>query len=209
MYNSKLNIYSALDVARMCGVVNQTVINWIKSGQLKAIVTPGGQYRITPDDLFVFLRKRGMPIPSALQHIELQTNTASVLIIDDDVVLNNTMSAFFNKNLQGFSIHQAFDGFEAGVIISKIRPKYLILDLNLPGVDGFEICRKIKYDSAFGLPYIVVITAFDDEKTKRKIMKLGADSFYTKPVEFQVILDEIQQNINVSPVHFLGVGDTN
>ena len=45
---------SALEVANICGVVNQTAINWIKSGHLKAFITPGGQYRVYTDDLISF-----------------------------------------------------------------------------------------------------------------------------------------------------------
>ena len=59
-------IYSALEVANICGVVNQTAINWINSGYLKAFKTPGGQYRVYPDDLANFMRERNMHIPMKL-----------------------------------------------------------------------------------------------------------------------------------------------
>ncbi|MBP5251612.1 MAG: helix-turn-helix domain-containing protein, partial [Treponema sp.] len=45
------HVYSALEVAKICGVVNQTAINWIKNGYLKAFKTPGGQFRVYPEDL--------------------------------------------------------------------------------------------------------------------------------------------------------------
>ena len=50
----KVRIFSALEVADICGVVNQTAINWIKNGFLKAFMTPGGQYRVYAEDLFTF-----------------------------------------------------------------------------------------------------------------------------------------------------------
>ena len=59
-YGRKVKIFSALEVANICGVVNQTAINWVKNGYLKAFVTPGGQYRIYAKDLAAFLDKRGM-----------------------------------------------------------------------------------------------------------------------------------------------------
>ena len=52
--NEKPQIYSALEVANICGVVNQTAINWIKANYLKAFKTPGGQYRVYPEDLVNF-----------------------------------------------------------------------------------------------------------------------------------------------------------
>ena len=56
-------VYSALEVAKICGVVNQTAINWIKAGYLKAFCTPGGQYRVYPEDLADFMTKRNMKLP--------------------------------------------------------------------------------------------------------------------------------------------------
>ena len=59
-------IYSALEVANICGVVNQTAINWINNGYLTAFKTPGGQYRVYPDDLVNFMSSRNMHIPMKL-----------------------------------------------------------------------------------------------------------------------------------------------
>ncbi len=56
--DKKVNIFSALEVANICGVVNQTAINWIRNGHLKAFTTPGGQYRIYAEDLVDFLNAR-------------------------------------------------------------------------------------------------------------------------------------------------------
>ena len=53
-------VYSALEVANICGVVNQTAINWIRSNYLKAFKTPGGQFRVYPDDLADFMVSRNM-----------------------------------------------------------------------------------------------------------------------------------------------------
>lgn len=57
-HDKRVRIYSALEVANLCGVVNQTAINWIKSGHLKAFTTPGGQFRIYAEDLIAFLEER-------------------------------------------------------------------------------------------------------------------------------------------------------
>ena len=62
----KTIIYSALEVANICGVVNQTAINWIRNGYLTAFNTPGGQYRVYLDDLIDFMKERNMRIPDDL-----------------------------------------------------------------------------------------------------------------------------------------------
>ena len=66
----KVRIFSALEVANICGVVNQTAINWIKSNYLKAFMTPGGQYRVYSEDLYQFLKSRGMRVPEELEQLQ-------------------------------------------------------------------------------------------------------------------------------------------
>ena len=56
-------VYSAMEVAKICGVVNQTAINWIRNNYLKASTTPGGQFRVYPDDLVEFMEKNDMQVP--------------------------------------------------------------------------------------------------------------------------------------------------
>ena len=98
-FKKKMRIYSALEVANICGVVNQTAINWIRNNHLKAFVTPGGQYRVYHDDLVTFMKDRGMRIPRALFG-----DDKSLIIVDDDELFNNSLLSFFEKELteQGF-----------------------------------------------------------------------------------------------------------
>jgi len=63
MKKKKIRLYSALEVANICGVANMTMINWIKKGYITAMTTPGGQYRLYPDVVKHFLETRGMKVP--------------------------------------------------------------------------------------------------------------------------------------------------
>lgn len=182
-------IYSALEVANMCGVVNQTAINWIRSGYLKAFNTPGGQYRVYKDDLLDFIAKRGMRVPEALlDSPETDANWKSLIIIDDDIGLNNALNSFISKNIPGLTIYQSFDGFDAGAQLVEKKPGFILLDLALPGVNGQEICNRIKTDPAFGKPYVLVITALEDETLESTVLALGADKFFRKPLVMQEIV---------------------
>ncbi len=62
-------VFSAMEAAKICGVVNQTAINWIRKGSLKASTTPGGQYRIYPEDLIDFMQQNNMNVPQKLLEI--------------------------------------------------------------------------------------------------------------------------------------------
>jgi len=195
--NDKPEVFSALEVANICGVVNQTAINWIKGGHLKAFTTPGGQYRVYPDNLAEFMKSRNMRIPEELA-VKCSASVLakkSVLIVDDDRGLNTVIAKFLQKKYSGasFEIFQAFDGFEAGVLMNEHHPGILILDLDLPGVDGFSLCKRIKEDTSFGKPLIVVVTALEDSDVENRVRELGVKHFFKKPLNLLEIAEAIGQ----------------
>ncbi len=188
----KVRIFSALEVANICGVVNQTAINWIKNKHLKAFTTPGGQYRIYAEDLLAFLDGRGMRIPEELLELQRQQENSKVLIVDDDQELNNMIKQFIERKLPDWSVQQAFDGFEAGVVLSQEKPDAVILDIDLPGVNGHELCKKITSDESLGNPVVVAVSGLDDDAESEKIISEGADAFFPKPVDFDRLIDTLQ-----------------
>ncbi|WP_428771281.1 response regulator [Treponema sp. HNW] len=186
----KTVIYSALEVANICGVVNQTAINWIRNGYLSAFTTPGGQYRVYLDDLIDFMKKRKMRIPEdLLAKASREKRNLRFLIVDDDKGLNTVLSKFLQREFKNSEIYQAFDGFEAGAFLVDKKPACVILDLDLPGVDGFKLCKKIRTSAEFGNPLIFVVTALNEEGIEEKCKALGADEFYYKPLNLNDIAE--------------------
>lgn len=188
--SKRVRIYSALEVANLCGVVNQTAINWIRNGYLKAFTTPGGQYRVYAEDLLAFLDERGMRVPPGLSAAEdvLGPDWDALLIVDDDRALNELTKKYFDKSDLSLNIHQAFDGFEAGTVVADKRPGYIVLDIDLPGVDGYSICRRVKTEPSFGKPFIVAVTGLEPGQAKEKALAAGADAFMPKPLDFDALV---------------------
>ena len=179
-------VYSALEVANYCGVVNQTAINWIKNGHLKAYKTPGGQFRVYPDDLAEFMTERKMRVPDDVL-VQCTKNSQEnrkikILFVDDDESFNNVSVSILRKSMPDAEIYQAFDGFEAGSMTVKKQPDCLILDLSLPGIDGIKICHTVKTSDAFGNPEIIVVTAMEDPELEQTCRDLGVKHFFHKPV---------------------------
>ncbi|HET7838669.1 MAG TPA: response regulator [Rectinemataceae bacterium] len=186
--SKKVRIFSALEVANLCGVVNQTAINWIRNGYLKAFTTPGGQYRIYAEDLMQFLDSRGMRIPVELEErFKEDVDWSAVLVVDDDAELNDLLKRWFERRLGPYTVHQAFDGFEAGRLLSEKRPGFVVLDIDLPGVNGHALCRRIKEDPVFGKPFIIAMTGLDRPEEGQTILAEGADAFFSKPLDFEAI----------------------
>jgi len=179
----KTIIYSALEVANICGVVNQTAINWIRNGYLTAFNTPGGQYRVYLDDLIDFMKERNMRIPDDLLNAAgRKALSASFLIVDDDKGLNTVLAKFLQREFKDTAVYQAFDGFEAGTLLANKKPSFIILDLSLPGVDGFKLCKKIRESADYGNPFIFVVTALNEDGLEAKVKELGANEFSRKPL---------------------------
>jgi excisionase family DNA binding protein len=196
----KVRIFSALEVANICGVVNQTAINWIRSGHLKAFTTPGGQYRVYAEDLSVFLEKRGMRVPDeVVKVIKNDVDWETLIIVDDDQELNDILKRWFEKKLSNYTIIQAFDGFEAGKQLSTARPGFILLDIGLPGIDGYELCKRIKEDPNFGRPFVIIITGIEIPEHKKAALHEWADAFLVKPLNFNQltsIIKDLEQSIN-------------
>jgi len=191
----KNRIFSALEVANICGVVNQTAINWIKSKYLKAFTTPGGQYRVYADDLVQFLQGRNMRIPDELDQIlKSQEGTLNILVIDDDREFNDLLCRKLRRKWPHALVHQAYDGFEAGTMAIKVKPSVVVLDLNLPGVDGVTICRNIKSDPSFNNPQVIVVSGADED-IRDLVLQEGISDYFSKPLEIDDLMEVIENHI--------------
>lgn len=188
-------VFSALEVANICGVVNQTAINWIRSEHLKAFKTPGGQFRVYLDDLIDFMEKRNMRVPQHLKELyeEGSSEQASVLIVDDDKGLNSVIAKFLEKSHEKLVVYQAFDGFEAGAQFVDKKPRCVLLDLDLPGVNGFELCKKIKNSEDYGKPLVCIITALEDESLEKELKEMGAVDFFSKPLDLVKLAERVKK----------------
>lgn len=106
---------------------------------------------------------------------------STILIVDDDPSARETLVAM----LEGSS-HQlelAKDGYQALKVLEKIRVDLILLDVMMPGMDGFEVCRRIRSTPKVAEVPIVILTALDDRASLLQGIESGADDFLTKPVE--------------------------
>ena len=182
----KVKIFSALEVANICGVVNQTAINWIKNGYLKAFTTPGGQYRIYAKDLAAFLDNRGMgDSGEALQVLLEKADWKALLIASSDQELSNRLRDELFGLLPDFSVFQAFDGFELGLRLTGEKPGFILLDWDLPGISHNKLLQLLKGDPGFGKPFVF---AMGDEIETGDIV----DRVFTKALNSEVLVEAIK-----------------
>ncbi|MCH7843015.1 MAG: response regulator transcription factor [Chloroflexi bacterium] len=110
-----------------------------------------------------------------------------VLVIDDDPELSEQVSDYLV--LQGLEVSRAVDGDEALTMVAVRRYDLVLLDVIMPGIDGFAVCRKIRETSQ--VP-IIMATAIGDESAKIQMLQAGADDYVVKPYS----LPELHARIN-------------
>jgi len=115
---------------------------------------------------------------------------ADILIAEDDPVLREVYTKKFS--LSGFSIRTAKDGQEAIAAIEKKQPDVLILDLNMPVVDGFGVLEKYPKEKR-SFP-VIILTNFGNEKNRQRGDELGADDYFVKSeMTIRSLLEMVQK----------------
>lgn len=88
------------------------------------------------------------------------------------------------------------DGFNVGIQIAKFSPQLIILDLMLPGADGFDICKNVRLNPRLGKVKIIAITGFDTPENREKIINCGADDYLAKPFELNQFREILKKYIS-------------
>lgn len=110
-----------------------------------------------------------------------------VLVVDDEKTLVKALS--FNLEKEGFRVEQAYDGEEALQKVFDLKPDIVVLDLMLPELDGFEVCRRIR--KKLDIP-IIMLTARSEDIDKVLGLELGADDYLTKPFNSRELVARIK-----------------
>jgi DNA-binding response OmpR family regulator len=98
--------------------------------------------------------------------------------------------------INGYDVVQAQDGEEALDKIKKDSPDLVILDLMMPKISGFEVCRMIKFDEKYKDMPIIVLSALDQQADREKAIENGADAYFIKPFDLELLLNKIKSLIN-------------
>ncbi len=106
---------------------------------------------------------------------------STLLIVDDNATARETVFSMLEQ--EHYQIEQAKDGFQALQILQQIRPDLILLDVMMPGMDGFEVCRRIRATPMLAEVPIIILTALDDRASLLQGIEAGADDFLTKPVD--------------------------
>ncbi len=174
-------------IASSCQVTIPTVKRWIREGHLTAFQTAGGHFRVTEEEFRRFQDALRMPVERTGTEAEA---LPKILVIDDDAALLDTL--WEALTLDGrYKVEVAQDGYEGLIKVGSFAPNLLVLDIRMPGLNGFQVCRRVKGDPATRDIRILAITGHSVHHTREQILEAGADGFLEKPVR----LDDLQAEV--------------
>ncbi|MBF0485607.1 MAG: response regulator [Candidatus Omnitrophica bacterium] len=177
------------EIAQYCHVTDRAVLKWIDEGKLKAYRTPGNHSRVSIHDFIAFLKEYKMPIPEELQEGSTQKK---VLIVDDDKEMVNAIRRVISSQ-NHFQVDIAYDGFMAGQKFAEFKPDLVLLDIKMPGIDGYEVCQRIRKDPDSKHVKIIVISGALDMDGMERIMQLGANDYLTKPFRNEFLIMKVER----------------
>lgn len=114
---------------------------------------------------------------------------AKVLVVDDEehivMILKDSLE------FSGFHVLTAFNGLEALDVVEKDRPDLIVLDIGMPKLDGWEVCRRLKSNDATKSIPVIILTAYAQMSDQKKGTALGAERFISKPCDLTYLVEEI------------------
>ena len=117
-----------------------------------------------------------------------------VLIEDSKVLATALLGAFKVENIEA---HWAENGVKGVTLAKQVRPDVILLDLMLPKISGFDVCKLLKTDNATWRIPIVIMSTLADEESRQRAMEAGADYFIPKPYDLKDTLAQIKKILKI------------
>ena len=119
----------------------------------------------------------------------------TILIIEDEIAIQNIVRAFLED--AGYTVYGAGDGLEGIETFRKCNPDLVLLDLMLPKLSGFDVCKLLKTDDGTWRIPVVIMSTLSDPQSRDRATEAGADYFIPKPYDLASTLAEIKKILKI------------
>jgi excisionase family DNA binding protein len=183
-------LFTTHDISRLLQVDPSTISKWIDRGILVAFRTPGGHRRVRSGDLRSFLVSHDMPVP-----VELGSDVVRLLVVDDEKPVLDAIKRAFKPHASQIEVTTTSSGLEAVLLVSEQKPSGLLIDLNMPEIDGLELCRRIRQRKTLDGVRLITMTGRMTSQLQAESLKAGAVACLPKPVDVQQVLELFKVSI--------------
>ena len=176
------------EVAELLMVSTAAVRLWAESGHLKARVTAGGHRRFKLDDIKDFAMKK---------NIQLNTNineNPRILIVDDDIHFAELLACLLKVEIKNVEVEISLDGFDAANKLHDFTPSIMLLDIKMPGLDGFQVCQRVKENPLQNHIRVIAISGYITDSDIDKLHTMGAEACLQKPINIPNLLTLLALN---------------
>jgi excisionase family DNA binding protein len=185
--NDSKSYLTPSEAAKLLMVSPITVRAWAQKGLLPSETTPGGHRRFLRENVEQFA-KQCKTAP--------QRNDLRVLVVDDDKQVAGFLVEWLTGLDEPFVVDAAADGFEAGSKVHIFEPDIILLDLMMPGLDGFAVCRQIKADPDTRDIRVIAMTGHPSPENQRRILEAGAEICIAKPLDTKFLLGLLKADLS-------------
>jgi excisionase family DNA binding protein len=155
-----------------------TVREWTRKGLLRAVSTAGGHRRFLMEELRAFAAAHGIRLENDVPAAATASNR--IMLVDDDVVFVTYLRQVILAASPDVQIESASDGFEAGRLTESFRPQLVVLDIQMPRIDGIELCRRLRASPTTANAELVVMSNVLNEENITAVRAAGANRWLEK-----------------------------
>ena len=170
--------FTSLEAAALLMVSPVTVREWARKGLLPSVSTAGGHRRFLPDGLQQFASQHGIRLEA--EPLEARAEPQRILLVDDDPVFAEYLREIVVEADPTARVECAADGFQAGQLTETLRPHLVVIDINMPGIDGIELCRRLRANPTTARARLMVLSGVLSDRNSAAARAAGADACLEK-----------------------------
>ncbi|MBS1149982.1 MAG: DNA-binding response regulator [Myxococcaceae bacterium] len=183
------SLFTTHDAGRILGIHPFTVGRWIDQGLLKAYRTAGGHRRVRGPELRKYLLEHDMPVPPELA--SSGGTKLKLLVVDDEQLTLNALRRSFKPLAAEVDLTMTTSAVDALLLLADLRPDAMLIDINMPELDGFEVCRRVRAFKPLEDVKLVVMTALYRSDIVGSALRAGAIACLAKPIDVKEVLSLI------------------
>lgn len=183
--NSRKSYLTPKEVAELLMVSTAAVRLWAESNNLKARVTAGGHRRFKLDDVKDFATKKNIQLNVPI------SDTPKILVVDDEASFAEFLKTLLEIEIENVEVQISLNGFDAANKLRDFNPSIILLDLKMPGLNGFQICQHVKQNPMYKHIRVIAMSGDMSNCEIDEIKKAGAEACIEKPVNTSNLLETL------------------